>query len=381
MRLSNLSPIDDQESVVDLKIRQGKIESISPHDSSVSNSIVFDNAVVFPGLINSHDHLDFNLFPQLKVNVHYDYLDWGKAIHSNFKEEIDRINQIPDQLRGQWGILKNLINGFTTVVDHSFHAHHPNGFVDVVGDFNFIHAIGTHKNWKLKLNNFLNHRDVMLHIGEGITEGMSDEIDQFIKWNLLGKSVIGIHCIAMNTKQAEHFKALVWCPDSNKFLFNKTAPIDQLKHHVTILFGTDSSLSASSLIWEHLKEARILQLLNDEELFHSLTANPARIFGLNNQLKENASADLVIAKRKTGKNSWDNFYSINPEDFLLIVNNGQIKLFDSSIEDQIDKSTMNELARIKYSTSRKFIEKGAVLCIKELEKYQVPLPLPISIDE
>jgi hypothetical protein len=58
---------------------------------SLMIQLVFDNAVVFPGLINSHDHLDFNLFPQLGHHIYHNYTEWGDHIHRNYKTEIDAV--------------------------------------------------------------------------------------------------------------------------------------------------------------------------------------------------------------------------------------------------------------------------------------------------
>ena len=40
--------------------------------------IVFENALAFPGLINSHDHLDFDLFPMTANKVYANYVEWAQ---------------------------------------------------------------------------------------------------------------------------------------------------------------------------------------------------------------------------------------------------------------------------------------------------------------
>ena len=63
----------------------------------------------------------------------------------------------------------------------------------------------------------------MIHTGEGTDEKAEDEIDELLKWNFLKRKLVGIHAVAMNTYQAKKFKAIVWCPESNKFLFNSAS--------------------------------------------------------------------------------------------------------------------------------------------------------------
>lgn len=75
-------------------------------------------ALALPGLINSHDHLEFNCFPALGDRKHTDYVAWGKDIHGRYKAEIDAVLRIPGELRARWGVYKNLLGGVTTVLQH-----------------------------------------------------------------------------------------------------------------------------------------------------------------------------------------------------------------------------------------------------------------------
>jgi len=62
-------------------------------------------------LVNSHDHLDFNLFAALGDRVYSNYTEWGRYLHTNYKEDINKVMQVPTALREQWGVYKNLLNG------------------------------------------------------------------------------------------------------------------------------------------------------------------------------------------------------------------------------------------------------------------------------
>src|SRR5258705_6946711 len=122
MLLRNLNIIG-QDSLRHLHIKNERINEITSDEKSIgieSNELQIDcaNAIAFPGLINSHDHLDFNLFPQLGSKVYKNYIEWGADIQEKNKTIIGNIKKIPQQLRAQWGIYKNLINGVTTVVNH-----------------------------------------------------------------------------------------------------------------------------------------------------------------------------------------------------------------------------------------------------------------------
>src|SRR5436190_14266837 len=176
------------------------------------------NAIAFAGLINSHDHLELNLFPQLKNNNYSNYVQWGADIHVAHKTIIQSVLKIPQSLHIQWGAYKNLLNGITTVVNHGkkITADLP---VTVFQNCTNLHSVQLEKNWKRQLNfKPFQKTPFVVHIGEGTDEAAAAEIDTYIKNNYFGKKTIGIHGVAMNTKQAKNFAALVWCPVSNYFL-------------------------------------------------------------------------------------------------------------------------------------------------------------------
>ena len=164
----------------------------------------------------------------------------------------------------------------------------------------------------------------------------------------------------MDEKQARAFKALVWCPVSNYFLLNKTAAIDKLKTKTSILFGTDSTLTAGWNLWEHIRLARNTQLASDNELFEMLTAKPAAVWGLKGlgKIAENYAADIVIAKKHDSSGNLNSFFSLNPWDILLILHNGQIKLFDTVLSDAVNSAGVNvdNFSKILIGESFKYIE-------------------------
>lgn len=376
MLLSNLDIIGSKSPATDVHVQVGNFCRVDQRGAAQENLDMSDY-IAFPGLVNSHDHLDFNLFPQLGGRYNH-YTEWGPDIHKYCKEEINAVLGIPKLLRIQWGVIKNIMNGVTTVIDHSLiHKHLKSDYIDIFGKFTYLHSVALEKYWKLKLNRPFARRPVMIHIGEGTNGRAKSEIDDLIQWNLLNRDVIGVHGIAMTEEQASSFKALVWCPVSNLFLYDKTAPIDRLKKHIPILFGTDSSISASANLWEHLRLARKLDMLSDQELFNSLTSVPAKMLGLgtSEKLTEGLLKDIVIAK-KQHTDSWESFYSLNPEDIVMVIKNGNIIYFDDELSHRLPVQ-MNNFAPVYLGKKRKYFLKEMVEVIKELEALNVQFPLPV----
>jgi cytosine/adenosine deaminase-related metal-dependent hydrolase len=377
MLLYNLGLIGSDEKK-DILIRKGKIEDISGSGirekiDKKEISIVFKDALAFPGLINSHDHLDFNLFPRTANRIYNNYLEWGNDIHIQDKKLIKQVLGVPLHMRIQWGIYKNLLNGITTVINHGSKLKIESEVIHVFQESNSLHSTGLEKGWRWKINRpFAGRVPIVIHIGEGTDEYAKKEIDKLIRWNFLKRKIIGIHGIAMDKRQAKYFHALVWCPESNLFLMNKTASVDELKEHVNIVFGTDSTLSSGWNIWEQLRLAKKLKSVSNPEILAMLTTVPAQVWGFEKlgKIKTGNHADIVIANIPGGGNQWDAFFSINPEDLLLVIQRGRIRLFDQSLSDVImEKFPEKNFSKITIRGAEKWVEGDLPGLIKEIEKY------------
>jgi cytosine/adenosine deaminase-related metal-dependent hydrolase len=216
----------------------------------------------------------------------------------------------------------------------------------------------------------------VIHLGEGSGESIENEINKLFKWNLFKREIIAVHGISLKTNHADKLAALIWCPDSNLFLYNKTANVLELKNRMPVLFGSDSNLTSDSNFWNHIRIAREMNALNDDELINSMTSLPGEILDLKNigKIKIGYHADIVVVKKKS-ENNYDAFFNVNPEDILLIIRNGKIILFDESLEHEC--AYLN-YRKFKIRGSVKFTDKEIVATIKKLEGYKVRLPLELS---
>jgi len=328
MWLTNLH-LPDKQGSWSLGIEDGKIATLTP-DTPSGHSINLNGALALPGLINSHDHLDFNLFPPLANTRYANYRQWGHDIHTTNKDEIQAILKIPQHLRTRWGIYKNLLNGFTTVVNHGEYLPVAEPApITVFQNCYSLHSVGFEHNWRWKLNRpQKNSWPIVLHVGEGTDSIAQKEITRLIRWNIFKKPLIGIHGVAMTEKQATRFRALVWCPASNYFLLDQTAPIKQLSRHTQILFGTDSTLTTPWDAWAQIRMA--LREVEEKDFLPMLTTNPAAAWGLTDRgkIEKGLRADLLITRNKS-------LSTLTPDDILLVIHQGQIVLFDPSLKDKL----------------------------------------------
>ncbi len=383
MLLTNVKLLND--SFVQIHIADGILHAVTEQNRDLANrrdglEIRFEDAIAFPGLINSHDHLDFNLFPQYGNKTFKNYTQWAEYIHSEYKDDINAVLKIPEVLRVQWGLYKNLLCGVTTVVNHGKALTIPDQLIDVIQPRENLHSIQFEKNWKLKLNNpFKNNQHYCIHIGEGTDRFSHAEINQLINWNILNKEIIGIHAVAMNKKQSARFKAIVWCPDSNHFLLETTANIKELKQNTSVIFGTDSTLTANWNIWNHLRLARSTQMATDEEILDMLTVTAAHIWRTNSgKIKKGKDADLVLAKAPKDGSSMDAFYQLNPEDILMVIKNGAIKLFDEELKQQVYNAGIDVLkfSKIKLYDRIKYVKGNLPHLSDNIKKYYPEAAFP-----
>jgi cytosine/adenosine deaminase-related metal-dependent hydrolase len=386
MWLNNVNIIGS-EGLQNIQIADGKIKCVTAEKNSAVNyeeiKIEFQNAIAFPGLINSHDHLDFNLFPQIGNRIYNNYSEWGKDIHRQNKETIKAVLKIPQHLRIQWGLYKNLLNGITTVVNHGEKLKIGDSFINVLQDNHSLHSIQFEKNWKRKLNTpFAKKQPYVIHVGEGTDQSSYEEINQLIKMNFFNKCLFTIHGVAMNDEQAENFEALIWCPSSNYFLLNKTADIEKLKTKTSVLFGTDSTLTADWNLWNHLRLARETKMMNDTELFETLTKNPAEKWRQKNigSILRNNNADVVIAKNFVNK-GFDAFYSINPENILLVLHKGEIRIFDKEIKDQLlaNQFPISQFSKIIVNGKCKYVYGNLSGLIRKVKDYYPEVNFPVDV--
>jgi len=363
----------DKQAICNIHITGNNIASISHTDNVAdSNDIMldFDGAMIFPGFINSHDHIDFNLFPQLGNRIYANYTEWGKDIHATHKPEIDHVLKVPESLRIRWGLFKNLLNGFTTVVNHGKRLKIEDDWIHVIQDLHILHSPAFEKNWPWKLNRpFAGQKPFVMHIGEGTDERSAKEIDEVVRWNILKRRIIAVHGVSMNEKQAEHFAGLVWCPATNLFLLGKTAAIDQLKTKTKVVFGSDSTLTSSWNIWDQIRAGMKTKMMSEDEMINSITIDAAELWNLSDrgQILAGKKADLVVFKKK------ETFSRLKPEDILIVLTDGQIRMFDGSIAAQIKNK--NDFDLVELGNSAKYVCGKICQLIKELRSFDIQLPI------
>jgi cytosine/adenosine deaminase-related metal-dependent hydrolase len=314
--------------------------------------IDLDDVIVFPALVNSHDHLEFNHYPALGDPPYEDIDQWARDVHDRYSSVVSRTEAIPVELRRLWGMLKNMAWGVTTLMDHG-EPHDSSSYelpVRIIQPFRFVHRADSCWAW-LGARYKRGKGPLVFHVGEGSSEKVARRSARFLRLANANGPLIGVHGISLQADDARYLDALVWCPASNQFLFGKTADVASLKGETEILFGTDASISANGSIWDHLRIARADGGLSDVELLNSVTTTAIRVWGLTN------FGDMVIAKRNHA-DPWESLFQITPADICAVIAQNRLALMSEDFYDDIAPESWDDT----YKTIRIGAAKQRIYC-------------------
>lgn len=284
------------------------IVSFSQRPSHLQPQIDLSGFLILPGLINAHDHLEFNLFPRLGNGPYPNATAWAKDIfhprHSPVKEQL----AITKAHRLLWGGMKNLLSGVTTVAHHnSYHAifNEPCFPVRVLKRYGWAHSIQFSPDWLARFRETPGRNPFIIHACEGTDESARQELRILTDAGALQDATVLVHGVSLHgadaCRLAERRTALVWCPSSNRFTLGRTIHPDVLRSGISIALATDSGMTAAGDLFDELQEAATF--VEAERLYEMVTVTAARILKL----------PLGFGEIRDG----------SPADFLVLADNGQ----------------------------------------------------------
>ena len=242
---------------------QGRIECITHDDppESASRLLRLENHLILPGLINSHDHLEFNLFPRLGRGPYVNYSAWAHDICRPDKSPVRDHLAVPKSVRLWWGGLKNLLSGVTTVCHHNpYDAVFENGFpVQVVRRYGWAHSILFEKDVHRMFAATDRGVPFIIHAGEGTDRQSRDELYELDRIGVLDRRTILVHGVAFSNEdhalREQRGAALVWCPTSNRFILGTTLDFKLLSSSQRIALGSDSALTGQGNLLDEIRVA------------------------------------------------------------------------------------------------------------------------------
>jgi len=280
-------------------------------------------AMLHAGLINAHDHLHRNHYGRLGSPPYADAYGWGRDIHERRADAIAAGRALPRRdalLHGAW---KNLLAGVTTVVHHdAWEADFDEGFPLRVVRVRNAHSPGLGRGLE-ELDDGVG--PFCLHLAEGINQQAADEVRELDRKGLLNQRLLAVHVVGPDADGVARLRAsgaaVVWCPTSNRFLFQRTAPAALLAEGIDVLLGSDSLLTGEGTLLDELRAAVASGLLSAGRLRSAVGDVAARRLGVAEPtLEPGGRADLVVLHRAPG--------AARASDVAAVVAGGVLRVLD-----------------------------------------------------
>ncbi|MBI4510639.1 MAG: amidohydrolase family protein [Deltaproteobacteria bacterium] len=302
---------------------QGKILCVGPDCSSdpgAKGAAITCIDVISPGLIDAHNHMQYNHLPRFRHDVLYkSRSQWQQA------DEYDKFRSA-NKAMGEakltcevvkWSEVRQLLAGTTSVVgsaggeciaglERNLDEGPSQNGLDFSGA-EYVTFISRARPDDLRTA-LANRKPVVVHIAEGVDlPSRTTEWETLEKEKLVAALTSIVHGTALSATQfgklGVELGHLVWSPRSNIDLYGLTTPITTAKLlGVPVAIGTDWTPSGSLNILEELQCADSLnqkhydRVFSDRELVAGVTLVPARALGLDDKIGRIATglvADLA----------------------------------------------------------------------------------------
>lgn len=310
----------------DIEIRDGRIS----FDAAGGNAVDLSGFLLLPGLINAHDHLEFNLFPRLGTRMYQNATEWAEDIYRPDAGPVREQLRIPKRTRLMWGGVKNLLSGVTTVAHHNpydavFEENFP---VRVVRDFEWAHSLAFSSDLVERFRAGSKKHSFIIHAAEGTDPAAANEITILNDLGLLSPRTVLVHALALSAADIELVRengaSIVWCPTSNLSTYGRTLTSKVLGSGIPLALGSDSAITADGDLLDEIEAVRQSRSVEPGKIFEMVTAGAARILRLQDgegSLTEGGVAD-VIAVRDEGQTPADAMLHLRPE---FVICGGRLK--------------------------------------------------------
>jgi cytosine/adenosine deaminase-related metal-dependent hydrolase len=316
---------------IDLDICRGRILSFG---GGVAASTRWDLSghLILPGLINAHDHLEFNLFPRLGGGFYRNASEWAADIYRPGESPVREHLLVPKRARLIWGGIKNLLSGVTTVAHHNqwepaiFGATFP---VRVVRRYGWAHSLEFCSDIEERCRLTPSGWPFIVHAAEGTDEGAGAEIRRLDALGILSRRTMLVHAVGARLPEFNVIRrsaaSVVWCPSSNLFTLGQTLTADVIRSGALIALGTDSAITGEGDLIDEIRVAQATAALSPCEIYELVTANPAKALRLNlgrGMIRERGVADLIAVKDE-GQTPAEALLKLRPE---LVMIGGRLML-------------------------------------------------------
>lgn len=349
-------------SVNDIIIRYGRIAFTRRARTHSVQTLDLSGFMILPGLVNAHDHLEFNLFPRLGHGLYPNAAAWAEDIFRPSQEPIASQLRLPKPIRLWWGGLKNLLSGVTSVAHHNpfepsvFSRYFP---VRVLRRFGWAHSVTFSPDIASCYRRTPAGAPFIVHVGEGTDSSSRQELYHLDEAKLLRSSTVLVHGVAIEPEDLNLLRtrgvSLVWCPSSNLFTLGRTVLPEVLRSEIPIALGTDSALTAEGDLLDELSVAG--NHVGASRLYAMVTTDAARVLHLTageGKIQDGGVADLV-AVRSRGDASPSQLLGARPE---LVFLKGRLMLISEHAARELHVKDLDDYQSIEIEGRGKWLVKA-----------------------
>jgi cytosine/adenosine deaminase-related metal-dependent hydrolase len=305
--------------------------------------------LIFPGLINAHDHLHVNAVPSLATTeVFPNSYAWIDAFQTHFGDPaVKAALRVPKAVRLRHGGLKNLLAGTTCVAHHDpWHEVLDAGDfpVALLRDYGWSYALGWSAYGPPVQQSFARtpmDRPWIIHLAEGTDATAQAELAQLDQLGCLAPRSLLVHGVGLREQDIERIIAagagVVWCPSSNQRLLGRTLHPRRLADEGRLALGTDSRLSGSRDLLEELRHVVACGELEPKQWLGLVTTDAARMLRMPSRgaLHLGAHADFVVVEDRGG-DPVQSLVGIERAQLRAVVRDGLPRIADRDLADWFD---------------------------------------------
>ena len=354
-------------------IRKGKIAALGTAADALPDA--FANAVsvdtkgtLYPGLMDLHNHLAYNVLPLWKVPKKYTNRgQWPR--HAEYAPNV----QLPINLLGAYAPTarsivryiecKALVGGTTAAqgvrskqskmtklyrgamrnLEETDDKRLPESGSKVLN-----YKRGDPKDTESFKSALAKYRAYFYHLSEGTDKEALSHFTDLVQNDLLGPALVGIHSLGLTPANLTALGArggkIVWSPFSNLLLYGKTLDLKALRDSGTqFTLGCDWAPTGSKNLLQELKVARFESqrqgdVFSAEELVRAVTTSAAQVLGWDGflgTLKAGGLADLVVIDGTAG-DPYDLLIDATEADVRLVAVHGVPRYGDAALMKQLN---------------------------------------------
>jgi 5-methylthioadenosine/S-adenosylhomocysteine deaminase len=337
----------------------GVIEAVQPAAAAPpagygSAARVRTAGVIYPGLIDLHNHLAYNhrplWAPPGRAEPFTSRAQWPRlpAYATDIRQPTLALTQAASKALLKFVEVKAVVGGVTAIQGSAVLSRPYEGWLVRNVEYETF-ASGERSVFqsvrRLDGEAFERARDHMVagdafiyHLAEGTSPGLLDEYQDLRDHDCLRPQLVAVHATALGDPQyadwGPHHGSVVWSPFSNLWLYRGTSDVVSARDAgIRVCVGADWSPSGSKHLLGELKVAHLWNhhpkglegALTDQELCEMVTANPADAVGWSERvgrIEQGLLADLLVLGSRR-PDPYDNLIRATERDVRLVLVGGR----------------------------------------------------------